>query len=167
MSLLTPDFEAKSQAKLQQLLGENCVAIMTSQKPSLEDVFCDGSSEVPVIANPAVSFLVKECQVLETTEGMNPSCDYVVNDKVVKLTELGGRRTVLKESPASLDLVASEEDISKFSLEALKKLVKASLLEFPKQVNKPTLIALLVDAYRIRQNRGEECEEEATSCRLR
>jgi hypothetical protein len=171
MSLLAPDFEAKGQIKLRRLLEEKKTAPTppSSQKAVPEEVCAvdqqDFAEAVPESDLP-------EMQVAaNTTDAKDVICDVsevVVNEKLVKLTDLGGRKTVLKDCPSHLDLVASEDDIPKFSLEALKKLAKAASLELPKQVNKPTVIALLVDAYRNRKSGGSEMrEEEGAACSLR
>jgi hypothetical protein len=152
MSLLTADFEAKSEAKLKMLLGDKNGA--TSASPCME-VYEEPQRDVSL--SDEIS-----------TDVMRAMSEVVVNEKLVKLTEVGGRKAVLKDCPASLDLVASEEDINKFSLEALKKLAKTASLEIPKQANKPTVVALLVDAYRRGNSRGEEMREEETpACCLR
>jgi len=159
MSLLTADFEAKSQAKLKMLLRDENVACSASRRSEVYEDAIEAS------ASPQRDVLVSD---ENSTDAMCSLSDVVVNEKLVKLTEVGGRKAVLKDCPASLDLVASEEDINKFSVEALKKLAKTASLELPKQANKTTVVALLVDAYRKGNSRGGEMREEETpACCLR
>jgi hypothetical protein len=156
MSSLSPDFESKSQAKLRQLripknAGVSQVSRTMTSDPSKE-AFTSAVAAEPVV----VHYTPEEI-----------SSDVVVNEKLVKLSDVAVRKVALKDCPVSLDLVASEEDIAKYSLEALKKLAKASALELPKQVNKPTAVSLLVNAYRSKGYGGEGREthaEEAAAC---
>jgi len=164
MSLLSLDFEAKSQAKLRRLLEEKKTALPPSilESAAHEEVACAAEKD---FAELLAATDVPEARAEDT---MHAASEVVVNEKLVKLSELCGRKTVLKDCPASLDLVGSEEDIPKFSLEALKKLAKSASLELPKQVNKPAVIALLVDAHRSRKSGGSEMrEEESAACSLR
>jgi len=156
MSSLSPDFESKSQAKLRQLrIPKNAVVSEVSQTmtsdPSKEATISAIATE-PVVAHYAPEEI---------------SSDVVVNEKLVKLSDVAVRKVALKDCPVSLDLVASEEDFAKYGLEALKKLAKASALELPKQVNKPTAVSLLVNAYRSKGYGGgvrETHAEEAAAC---
>jgi len=159
MSLLTPDFEIKGQMKLRRLLEEKKAAsALSSQGTVIEEVSAVVKQNLPE----------EVAEKTPATEVMSVVSEVVVNEKLVKLADLGSRKTVIKDCPSNLDLVASEDDLPKFSLEALKKLAKTASLELPKQVNKPAVIALLVDAYRNRKPGGGEVrEEESVACGLR
>lgn len=133
MSLLADDFLVKSRDRYRTILNEPRGSV---------------SGDLLELVEIADSEQPRDCSV--------PAIDIVFEDKLVKLDAASGRKPVIiKDPPASLELLSCEEDFSKFSLEALKKLAKTSLLEFPKQAKKPALVALLVDAYRLRTGGGE------------
>ena len=148
--MLSSDFVIKSNAKLQLL----------QQAAKLQEA-------VPIVVLEPLGAAVElappvaEAKVEEAPEVDVSGDSVVVNEKLVKLTELGGRKTVLKDAPSSLDAVASEEDLPKFSLEALKKLAKSAGLEHSKQINKSALVALLVDAHRKGRTEVRDALEEA------
>ena len=170
MSLLAPDFEIKGQMKLRRLLEEKKATSAPSSQGTLIEKVCavvnqdlpeEVSEETPVEMQVVTA-------AMDATQVMSAVSEVVVNEKLVKLADIGSRKTVFKDCPSNLDLVAAEDDIPKFSLEALKKLAKTASLELPKQVNKPAVIALLVDAYRNRKSGGGEVrEEESVACSLR
>jgi hypothetical protein len=157
--MLSVDFESKSREKLQLLLqragkaSEHNPPAEPAEPPERTEL---GQSPGPVGASEA------SAPTLEVD-----ASSVVVNEKVVRLTELNGRRTLLKEVPSSLEAVASDEDLSKFSLEALKRLAKSAALDLPKQINKPTLIAVLADARRRATAEVQSNAEEADAACLR
>jgi len=170
MSLLAPDFEIKGQMKLRRLLEEKMAASdPSSQGTVIEEMCAVVNQDLPEeVAEETPLEMQVVTAAKDGMEVMSTVSEVVVNEKLVKLADLGSRKTVLKDCPSNLDLVASEDDIPKFSLEALKKLAKTASLELPKQVNKPAVIALLVDAYRNRKSGGGEVhEEESVACSLR
>ena len=82
-----------------------------------------------------------------------PPC---LEEHLVRLTDIApsvGRKPALKDPPTSLAGLSSEEEIGRYSLEALKKLAKSSSLELPKQASKSAVVALLTDAWRGQQAR--------------
>jgi hypothetical protein len=155
--MLCVDFEAKSRQKLELLLQRARKAYIPPAEhiPPAERTEL-GQSLEPVAASEA------SAPALEVD-----ASSVVVNEKVVRLAEVNGRRTLLKEVPSSLEAVASDEDLSKFSLEALKRLAKSAALELPKQINKPTLIAVLADARRRATAEVQSNAEEADAACLR
>jgi hypothetical protein len=170
--MLSADFEIKSREKLQLLLQQRAtpqapapVAAIEVQEPTPSAAV---QPQEPVVVTqeppPAVPLVVET--IVETEVEVS---NVVVNEKLVKLSDLSGRKTVIKDAPSSLDAVASEEDLSKFSLEALKKLAKSAALDHSKQINKPALLALLVDAHRKARAdvRGAPEEAEAETACLR
>lgn len=142
--MLCPDFEAKSNERLRLLLQQRVAAdpIASVAPPAFQP---EAAAVVVATEPPAAVAAATEPPAVVAAEATD---DLVVNEKLVKLTELNGRKSVLKDPPASLELVASEEDLPKFSLDALKKLAKSAGLDHSKQINKPTLVALLVNAHR-------------------
>ena len=163
MSLLTLDFEAKSQARLQHLLAGRRTVIATPDSETDAEKKTPAAIAAPLLERASV--LIEAPQISQVAEMAASTSDVIINEKLVKLTDVAGRKAVLKESPVSLDLVVSEEDFSKFSLEALKKLAKTAALDLPKQVNKSSVVALLVDAYRSRKAGGPIVrEEQNASC---
>lgn len=81
-----------------------------------------------------------------------------VDEKLVRLADTAGRKSAVKEAPASLDLVSSEEDIAKFTLEGLKKLARSCGVELPKYANKAAAAGLIIDAYRSQRRRAGDAE---------
>lgn len=151
--MLSSDFEVKSQEKLRLLLQrEDC----NPDRPSESTVTVASEPSAPVEPSAPTEPTVPPSVEVEAES-------LVVNDKLVKLTDLSGRKTVLKDAPANLESVTSEEDLPKFSLEALKRLAKSAALEHAKQINKPALVALLVDAHR--KVRAQSAPEETASLR--
>jgi len=151
--MLCPDFEAKSREKLRLLLQQRAAA-----DPGAAVAPLAVQPEPTASPEPAAVAAAIEASAVVVAEAPD---DLVVNEKLVKLTDFGGRKTVLKDPPASLELVASEEDLPKFSLDALKKLAKSAGLDHSKQINKPTLVALLADAHRKAKAEAGGAEAEA------
>ena len=152
MSFLASDFLIKSTEKLRILLAASSTEIAvetrvvsppnTPQVVAILETVCEKPQEPAVI-------------------GVSTSTS-IFEERLVRLSDVpAGRKSILKDSPASLDLVSSEEDIAKFSLEALKKLAKASSLEHPKNANKAAIVSLLVDVYR--KHLRTSCQEQEGS----
>jgi hypothetical protein len=79
-----------------------------------------------------------------------------LDDRVVRLEEARGRRSVLKDPPASLELLESEEELPRYGVDALRRLAKSSGLEPPLKGGKDALVRLLTAAYAAKQAASDD-----------
>jgi len=80
-----------------------------------------------------------------------------VEDRIVKLEEARGKRAVLRDPPASLASLNSVEDLPKYGVDGLRKLAKASGVEFPRTATKESLVKLLAEAHGALRSEQEDC----------
>jgi len=139
--MLDADFFARSQAKYRRLLS--------------------GGPEPPEAQPENRELVVEVASGSTAAEPPHATADLVVEERLVRLADVAapGRRPALKDPPAALHCVASEEELGRYSLEALKKLAKASSLELPKQASKTAVLAALTDVFRSQQAQQQQQQQ--------
>jgi hypothetical protein len=146
MTGLSPDYHQKSKLLFQSLLRGDLRP--PEAKGALDELADQGRDAAESIPRPS------PCERIDE-ECASPAPGAVVYDeKLVKLTDVSlGRKAGLKTlAPSTLDLLEDEADLPKLSLDALKKLAKASSVDIPKQGNKAAILSVLLDAYRTRKS---------------
>jgi hypothetical protein len=145
--MLDADFFARSQAKYRRLLS--------------------GGPEPPEPQPESREPVVEVASGSAAAEPPQATAELVVEERIVRLADVAapGRRPALKDPPAALHCVASEEELGRYSLEALKKLAKASSLELPKQASKAAVLAALTDVFRSQQAQQQQQQQQASAQR--
>ena len=140
--MLDADFFARSQAKYRRLLS--------------------GGPEPPE-PQPESREPVVEVESGSAADPPPAAAELVVEERLVRLADVAapGRRPALKDPPAALHCVASEEELGRYSLEALRKLAKTSSLELPKQASKAAVLAALTDVFRSQQAQQQQQQASA------
>ena len=80
-----------------------------------------------------------------------------VEDRIVKLEEARGKRAVLRDPPASLASLNSVEELPRYGVDGLRKLAKASGVDFPRTATKESLVKLLAEAHGALRAEQEDC----------
>ena len=157
MSLLSPDFHQRARAKRDALLLERR-RLQVGAPPAAPQPPPDAPRPEEA-SEPALSPLGEQPAPEEKD---SERAEDVIGDKIVSLKEASyrARGSNSRDAPASLRDVDSEEDLSRLTLDGLKRLAKASSVELPKPLNKTKLLTSLLDEYRREHRRGSSADEE-------
>ena len=161
MSLLTPDFHQRARDKRDALLLERR-GLQVDAPPAAPPVL----PYPPQPESASEPALISRSEQHASEEKESEQAEDVISDKIVSLKEASARaRGSSKDAPSSLRDVDSEEDLSKLTLDGLKRLAKAASVELPKPLNKAKLLSSLLDAYRRQRgpSASDQEEEEAVS----